>query len=64
MIVCPDCGARYPQEPHTPRCSLYVEISTLENQITLTIHEFAFVPLNARYRIARQLIADGWRKEL
>lgn len=40
-----------------------VYTATLENRITLTIHEFAFVPLDARYRIARQLIADRWRKD-
>lgn len=62
-MICPDCGSDYPQEPHTPRCSLYIEISTLENEITLTIRAHAFVPLDARYRIARQLIADGWSKQ-
>ncbi|QMU22033.1 hypothetical protein [Gordonia rubripertincta] len=59
--VCVDCGTTYPVEPHTFPCPHYVEITNLENRITETIHTRAFVPLIARYRIARQLIADGWR---
>lgn len=63
MTVCVDCGARYPDEPHKFPCHRYTEITNLENQIAETIHARAFVPLMARYAIARQLIADGWRPQ-
>ncbi|QDH92861.1 hypothetical protein KNU62_gp76 [Gordonia phage Bakery] len=59
--VCFVCGRTYPTDGHTVRCPRYLEVTPLENQIVQTIHAHAFVPLHDRYRIARQLIADGWR---
>ncbi|QDB74655.1 hypothetical protein KNU54_gp73 [Gordonia phage VanDeWege] len=60
-MSCTDCGANYPADFHRTNCARAAEFAALENQIAQTIHAHAFVPLDTRYRIARQLIADGWR---